>query len=374
MKKYLIGFICGVMLCAAADARNAGRNGFIHATYSIAGLVTEAELAGPDYDNYHFIYVMGSPAWWQTDFDQNVEEVEKIADRFDYKAMKDGMALTPEMIGKAHEAGSKILLCFGGTDQFIPLMEKPERFRKLAAYILRIIDNYGFDGVDIDWELTVDPKYHTPFMGMLRNGLDSIAVSTGRQYYLTTALGADACFYDKESAEELGRIVDWINVMTYDMSDGIWGDTPEHNTSMQDLQYYLSKWDIFGRDKICAGLASYGFWYRELGPGERSEVPLKECGSYITYNEFKKKKESGWTEEYDRKAKVSYYFSPDRNEFVTIEDPESMRRKIKWITKAGYRGVFWWEYHYDYTLPDGQDRDGSHELADIVTDYLHINY
>ena len=79
----------------------------------------------------------------------------------------------------------------------------------------------------------------------------------------------------------------------------------------------------------------------------------------------------GWTEEYDPEAEVSYYFSPDREEFVTIENPVSMRRKIEWITANGFRGVFWWEFHHDYVAPTAEQPAGRHHLIGVVTDFLN---
>ena len=79
---------------------------------------------------------------------------------------------------------------------------------------------------------------------------------------------------------------------------------------------------------------------------------------------------NGWTEEYDPAAEVSYYFSPDRTEFVTIDNPSSIRSKIEWIKACGYLGAFWWEFHHDYVAPGAENPQGSHYLIDIVTRYL----
>lgn len=66
----------------------------------------------------------------------------------------------------------------------------------------------------------------------------------------------------------------------------------------------------------------------------------------------------------------SYYFSPDRTEFVTIDNPSSIRSKIEWIKAGGYLGAFWWEFHHDYVAPGAENPQGSHYLIDIVTRYL----
>ena len=343
---------------------------FIHAAYSVESLLSEAELSGPGYEAFDFVYLMAAPAkWWTLDFDLPEAAIVRRADAFDYASAPGNMPLVPRMIGEVHAAGGKILLCFGGQQEFRPFLEKPERLTKFEAYMVRLVERNDYDGIDMDWEITIDKELHADMMGRLRGRLDSLSAKTGKYYYLTTALSIDHV-YDEALAGRLSRAVDWINIMSYDMCDGVWGRTPSHNTSLAVLRSKLAHWQIFDRRQLCLGLANYGFYYKGLLPGETADGPLSEYGSYITYKEFLPRLEhEGWTEEYDPEAEVSYYFAPDRGEFVTIENPVSMHRKIEWITANGYRGVFWWEFHHDYVAPEA-GRAGSHYLIDGVTDYL----
>ncbi|WP_300722640.1 glycoside hydrolase family 18 protein [uncultured Alistipes sp.] len=344
---------------------------FLHATYSVESLLSEAELSNPGYDAFDFIYLMATPAEWPgIDFDLPRDEIVALADSFDYTRAGGHMPLVPQMVRKAHDAGAKILLCFGGQKEFLPFLEKPERLRNFEAYMVRLVADNDFDGLDIDWEITLDKELHAGMMNRLRASLDSLADERDRTYYLTTALSIDHV-YDRPLADSLSRAVDWINVMSYDMCDGIWGSTPSHNTSMAKLREKLAHWAPFDKRQLCLGLANYGFYYKGLKPGEKADGPLSRYGSYITYREFLPRVETGgWTEEYDPEAEVSYYFSPDREEFVTIENPVSMRRKIEWITANGFRGAFWWEFHHDYVAPTAEQPAGRHHLIDVVTAYL----
>lgn len=345
--------------------------GFIHATYSVESLLSEAEMSNPGYEAFDFIYLMAAPTHWsEIDYDRPRSEIESLADAFDYTRAGGHMPLVPQMIRKAHEVGAKILLSLGGQQEFRPFLERPERLRNLEAYLLRLVADNDYDGLDIDWEITLDKGLHAGMMNRLREGLDSLAAVRNRSCYLTTALSIDHV-YDQPLADSLSRAVDWINVMSYDMCDGVWGNTPSHNTSMAKLREKLSHWTPFDKRQLCLGLANYGFYYKGLKPGEKADGPLSRYGSYITYREFLPRLEhEGWTEKYDPEAEVSYYFSPDGGEFVTIENPGSMRRKIEWITANGFRGVFWWEFHHDYVAPTADQPAGRHYLIDGVTDFL----
>lgn len=342
---------------------------FIHGAYSVESLLSEAELSNPNYGDFEFIYLMAVPEWPKIDFDLPQDSVNAYADNFDYHTAPGNMPLVPRLIEKAHARNTNVLLCFLGQKEFLPFLEKPERLSKFTEYIVRLIDRNDYDGVDIDWEITIDKKLHAGMLQELREQLDSIGKKNQRTYYLTTALSIDHV-YDQPLADQLSAAVDWINVMSYDMCDGIWGSTPSHNTSMERLRSKLEHWTIFDKKKLCLGLANYGFYYKGLEPEKKVEGPLSKYGRYIAYKEFIPWMSDGWTEEYDSVAEVSYYFSPDRGEFVTVDSPSSIRNKIEWITANGFRGVFWWEFHHDYLAPDKTNPQGSHYLIDVVSDYL----
>lgn len=370
MKK-LVLLSFSVLLACSLYARKPASQApdFIHGTYSVESLLSRAELLNPGYDAFQFIYLMATPDWKKLDFDLPQSRILDYADAFDYSRENGTMSLVPAMIEKAHAADAKILLCFGGQQEFKPFLENPERISKFVAYMVRVAGNNDYDGIDIDWEITLDKELHIRMMHELREKLDELSRRTGRYYYLTTALSIDHV-YDRKLADRLSPSVDWINIMSYDMCEGIWGHTPSHNTAMNIMRTRLKNWKVFDRKQLCIGLANYGYYYKGLKPGQKADDVLSKYGSYITYREFIPKLAAGWTEEYDPAAEVSYYFSPDRNEFVTIDSPSSVLEKIEWIKANGYRGAFWWEFHHDYTAPDSENPAGSHALIDGVTKYL----
>ena len=342
---------------------------FIHAAYSVESLLTQEELSDPGYDAFQFIYLMAAPDWKNLDFDLPQDSILGYADRFGYRSQKGPMSLVPDMIVKAHAGKTKVLLCFGGQQEFRPFLEKPERIARFVGYMVRLVERNDYDGIDIDWEITLDKELHAGMMHELRDRLNGLSKRTGRYYYLTTALSIDHV-YDRALADRLSAAVDWINIMSYDMCDGVWGSTPSHNTSMERMRSKLEHWTVFDRKKLCLGLANYGFYYKGLKPGQKAGGPLSEYGSYITYKEFIPRMDRGWTESYDPEAEVSYYFSPDGGEFVTIDSPSSILNKIEWVSANGYRGVFWWEFHHDFIAPGSGNPRGNHYLIDVVTNYL----
>ena len=57
--------------------------------------------------------------------------------------------------------------------------------------MVRLVEKNGYDGIDMDWEITLDKELHARMMALLRERFDELSERTGRYYYLTTALSID---------------------------------------------------------------------------------------------------------------------------------------------------------------------------------------
>jgi chitinase len=121
-----------------------------------------------------------------------------------------------------------------GSGGFSDAAATPDGRRELASSCIELFLTRWpgvFDGIDIDWEYPVccglpdngyrpeDRRNCTLLFEELRRQLDALATTTGQRYLLTAALPAgktlpSTTFELRESA----AILDWINVMTYDIS------------------------------------------------------------------------------------------------------------------------------------------------------------
>lgn len=91
----------------------------------------------------------------------------------------------------------------------------------------------------------------------------------------------------------------------------------------------------------------------------------------MDYNELPPLLQQGWTEEYNPIEFVSYFFSPDRKEFITMDNQQSLYSKMEWIFSKNYKGVFWWEFHSDFQMLG--DKKGTHALMDYVSSLIDNN-
>ena len=55
----------------------------------------------------------------------------------------------------AHKAGVKVLLSLGGWGwdrQFAAIVSKPEAEERYVKAVIAIVNDYDYDGIDLDWE------------------------------------------------------------------------------------------------------------------------------------------------------------------------------------------------------------------------------
>ena len=140
-------------------------------------------------------------------------------------------ALARKIRSQAHAAGVKVLLAVGGWSYnnvpleatFAAATATAEKRRRLVRAILEVVDAYGFDGVDMDWEYPrlSDGTYRQYEALMLE--LSRELKSRGK--LLTAAVQAGvspggAVWDTSAHTDAVLQAVDWINIMAYDGGEG----------------------------------------------------------------------------------------------------------------------------------------------------------
>ena len=133
------------------------------------------------------------------------------------------------LIREAHAHGVKVLLAVGGwsyqnvplEDTFAAATATPEKRAALTEAILSMCAQYGFDGVDMDWEYPRTSgtyRQYEDLMLRLRAGLQgkllTTAVPGGVSPDTGTPYASSMAFTDA-----VLEAVDWVNVMAYDANN-----------------------------------------------------------------------------------------------------------------------------------------------------------
>lgn len=85
--------------------------------------------------------------------------------------------------------------------------------------------NYGFEGIDIDWEYPVTATNAQNFILLLkavRSELDLYSTRAASAYHflLTTTTPVGPKHYNILQLREMGEILDYVNVITYNYAGG----------------------------------------------------------------------------------------------------------------------------------------------------------
>jgi chitinase len=251
----------------------------------------------------------------------------------------------------------KALLSVGGwgAGGFSPAVATAESRAIFVASLMDIVDDYGFDGVDMDWEYPCDNSagieaspedkpHFTALMTLLREKL-------GGERLLTMAAGASAsCVRDLE-IQKLAELLDFLNVMTYDMLN--WSISG-HHTSLYPSDISRSRCGSemvqlyreagMPAEKIMYGAAFYARVYRDV---DGIDCPAKEAPGFWEGGYPGVLAHAGADYPYDEKAEAPYLYDPDEKIFLTFDDSRSLRAKRAYVHAEGLAGILFWEYHGD---------------------------
>ena len=272
--------------------------------------------------------------------------------------------------------------------------------QNFAHNIVKFIDYLGYDFVDIDWEYPTavrpsdpagngvqvdegcpgspdDTENFTKLLQEIRNELDALEEKNNKHYELSVAMSASPSMMEKIEYDKVLKIVDFANMMTYDLN-GAWSDYTAHHTAlytndafdsktMPDAQNsvdncikyleekYGSKIDM---SKIVVGVAPYTrAWggvkddgldkqnpglYASATPNSIKSADGTTSGTYGFYELPALIEQYNLEEYFDNKAKAAYYYSSSTGVFFTCDNEQSVAAKGKYVKEKGLGGLIAW--------------------------------
>lgn len=244
---------------------------------------------------------------------------------------------------KENNPDLKVLLSIGGwgSGRFSEMAASDSLRNSFAQSCREILNQYQIDGIDIDWEYPTidwaeisaspdDTENYTKLMQDIRSAI-------GEEKLLTLASSSTAKYID---FKKVAPIVDFVNLMTYDMSNGLQHHAPLYHSSIAsdmntDLSVKLHQQAGVPDNKIVVGMPFYG---RGNKNGE------------TFYRDFKDiHPEEGETEKWDSDAQEPYIADMEGNFVMGYDNPQSIAIKCKYILDNDLRGAMYWDYNGDDT-------------------------
>lgn len=327
---------------------------------------------------------------------------------------------------RAESPNLKIGVSLGGwskSGDFATVAASDSLRKKFVDNVCKFIKYTNFDFVDLDWEYpnekrdpdlcdnkndegtkyasAADKENYIKLLQDFRTALDKQGSELGKTYELSVALPAPKAKLDSGiDVEKLFKVVDFANVMTYDMR-GAWDDYSGHQTALytnpddpyadsgfsvnDSVQYLISQGAP--AEKIVIGCAFYTRGWGKVSAGNNSELPglfgeaaicnkdADQAETRGAVNEAPLKEGEGgrnggvWSyrsiaqlkgnypnlkEYWDDTAKAPYMYDSTTGVFFTYDNQRSIREKANYVKANKLGGMISWMASQDAPATTGK--------------------
>jgi len=245
-------------------------------------------------------------------------------------------------------------------------MAKSEAGREaFAASCAAYAEKMRLDGIDIDWEYPCsdlagidyapeDKENFTLLMEALRRRL-------GENRIVSIAAGAGDYFVRDTEMDKVSKVCDYVQLMTYDMRSGFSYEAGHHaalypsagDTSGNSAHETVERFYKAGvpLEKIVLGAAFYSRMWKgvpdiNLGRLQKAETVGNYGADYsLLVSDFINR--NGFVKHWDEDAKAPFLFNG--SEFISYEDPDSIKEKCLYLKNRGLCGIMYWDHGGDRT-------------------------
>jgi chitinase len=327
-----------------------------------------AEIPADKLTHVNYAFANLSPAG-ECVLGDSYADIEKVYEGDDPNAPLGGSFNQLQKLKQRH-GHLRTLISVGGytwSTNFAPNAATEQGRAKLAASCVKFMRDYGFDGVDIDWEFPASPQEgqdYSALLAALRAELDAAEAEDGAEYLLTIAAPAGPGNLANLDLPGIAASVDWINLMAYDFA-GPWMGTTTFNAALYSpaddpdpdnaglsddaavtailaagvpAEQIVLGVPFYGRSFAGAGGGQDGLYSSFSGPGPGTWEP-----GIVDYHDIAANYEPELERFWHDEAQVPWLYDAADDLFITYDDPESMQRKTDYIADKGLGGAMFWE-------------------------------
>jgi hypothetical protein len=274
------------------------------------------------------------------------------------------------LVNAAHSTGDRVLLTVKAFDDasINGIVSNPANSQNAIDHTIALVQQRGLDGVNVDFEGTTSSSYpniqtqYTAFVASMSQQMHQAV--QGSEVSVATYSGAASWDQGFMNIGELGKVVDSLFVMAYDMP---FSNTPGHASANAPLngwtyndtttvQQYISKAPA---SKVILGVGYYGYKWctQDTGPNSAflsngNGCPAQGVDTYASmFDDFTCSCTQNVQYHWDGTAASPWatWWSPsyNSNRELYYEDPSSIGAKYDLVNSYGIRGAGIWALGYD---------------------------
>jgi len=302
---------------------------------------------------------------------------------------------------KAANPHLKIIVSIGGriADGFSDMAASSVTRRIFSDSVSSYVSAHNLDGVDIDWEFPTvagrgfgktRPQDRENFTALLK----ALRESIGAEKELSFCASAFEWYLDAIELIETTRWANCVHIMTYGMA-GTWDTETRHQANLYSSPTDPFRYSKESADKsvaryidagmppemLCIGASAYGVEFRGITgeadkelPGLYQKFSAKEPHIWrdgvIPYNILEKYyiNKNGYMRYWDEYSKAPYLYSEAEKAFISYEDAQSIREKVRYATETHLGGMICHEYNADanYVLTKAFTSDYTEAISEVV--------
>ncbi|ETN41492.1 uncharacterized protein HMPREF1541_03428 [Cyphellophora europaea CBS 101466] len=294
-------------------------------------------------------------------------------------------------IHKKKNRNFKVLLSVGGwtySSNFAPAASSAAGRQNFAKTAVQIMEDVGFDGIDIDWEYPKNEQEANDWAALLAETRQVLDAAAGKRsnrpkFLLTVACPAGPQNFQKLKVAEMDKYLDFWNLMAYDYA-GSWDQTSGHQANLHSshntpactpfstdtaIHFYTS--NGVAPHKVILGMPLYGRTFQNTaGPGS-SYQGIGEGSWEQGIWDYKALPKPDSHEQYDDKVGASWSYCSATGTMISYDTPQMVQVKATYTRDKGLGGGMWWETSGDKTAGNGSlieayvnSLGGTHALAD----------